>query len=74
MLGGALWTVGVNILGGVWLCTEAVVFLLLVLRALEMMVSGLVLLSGGRLDEVGEDEEEEEVVGIVSLLEFDWTT
>lgn len=52
------------------------VFLLLgeVLRVLEMVVSSLVLLSGCCLDEVGEDEEEEEVVGIVSLLEFDWTT
>lgn len=59
-----------NILVGAWFCTDAVGFLLLgeVLQALEMVVSGLVLLSGGRLDEVGEDEEEEEVVA------FDWTT
>lgn len=65
---------GLNILVGAWFCTDAVVFLLLgeVLRVLEMVASGLVLLSGGCLDEVGEDEEEEE--GIVSLLEFDWTT
>lgn len=71
MLGGALWTVGGDSLVGVWFCSVPVVFLWLgeVLRVLEMVVSGLVLLSGGRLEE----EEEEEVVGTVSLLEFDWT-
>lgn len=41
----------------------------------EMVASGLVLLSGGRLGEVGDDEEEEEdEVGVISLLEFDLTT
>lgn len=63
-LGGALWTVGVNTLVVVWFCGDAVVFLLV----LETVASGLVFLSGGRLDEVGDDEEE---VGVVSLLEFD---
>lgn len=42
------------------------------LLILEMVSSGLVLLSGGRLGEVGDGEEEEEdEVGVISLLEFD---
>lgn len=42
------------------------------LLIVEMVASGLVLLSGGRLGEVGDDEEdEEEEVGVISLLEFD---
>lgn len=55
---------GANTLVVVWFCGDAVVFLLV----LETAASGLVFLSGGRLDEVGDDEEE---VGVVSLLEFD---
>lgn len=42
---------------------------------LEMVVSGLVLLSAGLLGEVGDDDDdEEEEVGDVSLLEFDLRT
>lgn len=41
----------------------------------EMVFSGLPLLSGGLLGEVGdEDEDEEEETGVVSLLEFDLGT
>lgn len=59
----------------VWFCSVAVVLLSLeeTLLTLETVTSGLVLLSGGRLGEIGDDEEEEEV-GVVSLLEFDLMT
>lgn len=55
----------------VWFCGVAVVFLSPgeTLLILEMVASGLVLLSAGLLGEVGDDEEEE--VGVKSLLEFD---
>lgn len=52
-------------------CGVAVVFLSPgeTLLILEMVASGLVLLSAGLLGVVGDDEEEE--VGVKSLLEFD---
>ncbi len=67
-------TEGANTPVEVWFCSVAVVLLSLgeTLLTLEAAVSGLVLLSGGRLGETGDDEEEEEEeeVGVVSLLKF----
>lgn len=40
------------------------------LLALEMVVSGFVLLSWCLLGEVGNDEEDEEEVGVTSLVRF----
>lgn len=50
---------------GAWFCGVAEETLLV------PETSGLVLLSGGRLGELGDDDEEEEELGVISLLEFD---
>ena len=78
-LGWPLRTVETNTPVPVWFCGVAVVLLSVAetLLTVETVASGRVLLSEGRLAEVGDDEEEEEeeeeeeVVGLVSLLEFD---
>lgn len=66
--GFSSWTAGAP--GAVWFCGDAVVFLSAedVLLALETAASGLDLLSGGRLDDVVDDEEE---VVFDPLLEYD---
>lgn len=68
--GSSSCTAGENALVAVWFCEDAVVFLSLeeALLVLEAVASGRVLLSGGRLDEV--EEEDEEVV-VDPLLGFD---
>lgn len=66
--GFSSWTAGAP--GAVWFCGDAVGFLSAedVLFELETAASGLDLLSGGRLDDVVDDEEE---VVVDPLLEYD---